>query len=88
MRVLDFWAMTPRETQQVIAAENWRTEQEQQRDTVLAWHVAMLTRAKKLPSLRALLHPRKGALTDEEKAGRQSEFEELTGRMVRTKNGR
>lgn len=47
--------MTPNETLATIEARAWRAEQEGQRDLWLAWHIAALSRAKRLPSLKRLL---------------------------------
>ncbi len=63
-------------------AATWRQEQAQRRDLVIAWHVAALGRAKRMPNLRELLNPGKTKeLTSEEQKQRQTEFEELTARM-------
>ena len=47
--------MTPNETLATIEARAWQAEQERQRDLWLAWHIAALSRAKRLPSLKRLL---------------------------------
>ena len=47
--------MTPRETNAAIEAFAWRVEREHRRDAWLAWHVAALSRARRLPPLRRLL---------------------------------
>jgi len=55
LSVVEFWALTPAETIATIEAANWRRDQDQRRDLALAWHIAALTRAKRLPTLKQLL---------------------------------
>lgn len=82
LTVEGFWALTPRELAATFAAAGWRREREQARDLWLAWHVAALGRARKMPPLHRLLNPPKTKrLTPEERARRAAEFEELKGRM-------
>ena len=78
----EFWALTPRELAATFEAALWRQEQERRRDTVLAWQMAALSRAKRLPSLKSLLAPAKSkALTDAEQAKHREEFAEMSKRM-------
>lgn len=53
--VAAFWEMTPRETLETIKAAVWRNDQEHRARVSLAWHTAMLTRAKRMPRLARLL---------------------------------
>ena len=57
LSVVEFWALTPAETIATIEAANWRQDQDQRRDLALAWHIAAMTRTRKIPSLRQLLTP-------------------------------
>ncbi len=79
MSVTEFWDLTPAETLAAIDAAVWRAEQAQQRDVTLAWYVAGLQRAKRLPKLKSLLVglTRAKPLTGEELARRRQEFDEL-----------
>jgi len=80
--VAEFWALTPRETAAVIEAAAWRMEREQRRDVWLAWHVAALSRAKRLPALQRLMGGGKARpLTGEELEQRREEHEELKRKM-------
>jgi len=66
----------------VFDAALWRDEQAQRRGLVLAWYVAALGRAKKMPTLKRLLDPPKTRrLVGAEKIERGREFEELTERL-------
>lgn len=49
--------MTPREVLLQVEAAAWQAEQEQRRMLSMAWHMAALQRAKRLPSLKQLLRP-------------------------------
>lgn len=81
--------MTPRETMQTIEAATWRLEQEQRERAWLAWHVAALSRAKKLPPLgRLLKSPEAKDLSGDELERRQEEFESMTANWQRAKHGR
>lgn len=53
--VLSFWAMTPRETLIAMEAAVWRAEQAQAGQMAQAWHMAALTRQKRMPGLATLL---------------------------------
>lgn len=82
MTVEQFWAMTPRETMMVIEAAGWRMDQEQRGRAWLAWHVAVLSRAKKIPSLNQLLAAPKGqALKGKALMERRKEFAEMKERV-------
>jgi len=47
--------MTPRETFATIDAANWRADVQRHRDIWFAWHIAALSRAKRMPPLQRLL---------------------------------
>jgi len=80
--VAEFWALTPHETYMAIEAAAWRLEREHRRDAWLAWHVAALTRAKRLPALKRLLGTDKArALEGEELEGRRTEHREIMGKI-------
>lgn len=59
----------------------WRWQQDQKRDAWLAWHIAALSRGKKLPSLaRVMPKPPARTLKGAELRERQAEFAELSQR--------
>jgi len=62
-----------------IEAAAWRMEQAQRGRAWLAWHIAALTRAKRLPRFQQLVgvHDAK-PLEGDELAERRREFEEMT----------
>ena len=60
--------MTPGETVRVLAAAARRQEDAIRRDAALAWQIANLSRAKKLPPLRAILRTRRRELSEAEMA--------------------
>jgi hypothetical protein len=63
-------------------AWTWRQEREQERAAWLAWHVAALSRTKRLPSLRQMVRPgRTKVLSADEAARRRAEHEELIAKM-------
>jgi hypothetical protein len=69
--------MTPRETVAFVEAAAWRMEQEQRARMGLAWHIAALSRAKKLPPLQRMLGGgRTRKLEGEELEKRRREHEE------------
>ena len=79
MSVAEFWALTPRETFMVLEAAARRFEREHRRDAWIAWHVAALSRAKKLPPLQRLMPARPArTLHGAELAKRKAEMDELT----------
>ena len=83
LSVAEFWALTPRETAQVLRSATWRWQHEYDRDTRLAWHMAALQRSKRLPPLRTLLSTFKThKLKGEELAKRKAEHEELKRKML------
>jgi hypothetical protein len=71
--------LTPRETWQAIEAAIWRDRRAQERETRLAWLMATLSRAKKIPSLKRLLTEKKTAqrLKPDEAAKRRKEYREM-----------
>lgn len=75
--VLEFWALTPRETVLAIEAALWRDEHAQRQQVAASWRTAALMRAKKLPSLRKLLADRPAKpLSGRELERRRREFEQ------------
>jgi hypothetical protein len=80
--VEEFWALTPAETFAVLEAGIWRMEQEQRGRAWLAWHVAALGRAKKLPSLKRLMGGGKTrVLSGEELEKRKAEHEAMAAQL-------
>ena len=78
----EFWEQTPAETAATLEAAVWREGRQRERDLALAWHVAMLERQKRLPTLQRLLHPPESRpLKGAEREKRRKEFEELKERM-------
>jgi hypothetical protein len=77
--VAEFWDQTPQETWAAIDAAVWREQQQQEHDMAMAWLMARLSRAKKIPSLKNLLsrgqasRPLRGA----EKIERRDQFKRL-----------
>lgn len=81
--------MTPEETYKTIEANIWRQEQEHKQLTWQVWHIAALSRVKKMPPLSALIKaPPAKKLDEDEKRERQKEFEELTKKYGRNNNTR
>lgn len=78
----EFWALTPREVYQVVQAAQWRAERAHRRDGWLAWHVAALTRARRLPELQQMFMSREARpLHGEELERRRREHEEMLERL-------
>ena len=76
--VAEFWSLTPRETYAVIEASAWQLEREHRRNAWLAWHIAALSRAKRMPPLQRLIAPGKArALEGEELERRRAEHREI-----------
>jgi len=76
--VTEFWALTPRETFAAIEAVSWQLEREHRRDAWLAWHIAALSHAKRLPALQRLIGAGKArALEGEELERRRAEHREI-----------
>jgi hypothetical protein len=70
--------MTPRETAAALEAAAWRTDQAQRARAWLAWHVAALSRAKRMPPLSRLLPlPAARPLRGKELEKRRREFREM-----------
>jgi hypothetical protein len=84
--VSEFWDMTPCETVLAIEAAAWRLEQDERGRLRLAWHVAALSRAKRLPPLAQLMAPQKQSrtLSGEELEARRREFAEMRSVWERT----
>ena len=82
----EFWNSTPAEIYASIEAYTWGLEQQQQQLAWGVWHIAALTRAKKLPPLSALMKPKDAQpLTDDEKAVREQEFREMVEKYGNTR---
>jgi hypothetical protein len=74
--------MTPREMFAAIEAVSWRLEREHRRDAWLAWHIAALSRAKRMPPLQRLIAPGKArALDGEELERRRAEHREIVQKI-------
>ena len=70
--------MTPCETYATIEAVSWQLEREHRRDAWLAWHIAALSRAKRMPPLQRLIGAGKAqALEGEELERRRAEHREI-----------
>jgi hypothetical protein len=77
--ILEFWDQTPRETYMTIDASIWREEIRQKRDLTMAWQIAALSRAKRMPSLKQLLNTKPARpLVGEELEKRRKEFADMT----------
>ncbi len=57
MSLSDFYDSTPREVVAVVNASAWRSDRAYRDGLRVAWHVAMLGRAKKLPDLAEVMPP-------------------------------
>lgn len=88
--VLEWLDLTPRETYMMLDAYLWREEQRRreyeqrlEQELTLAWLIAALTRAKRLPPLRVLLTAAKPAkpLKGKELERRRSEFAEMAANL-------
>lgn len=95
--VEEFWRLTPRETYAAIRAENWRQDLHHRRQAWLAWHIAALSRSKRLPSFKKLIGADKArALEGEELERRRRERDEMVDQIdidklneqMRDKHGR
>jgi len=82
----EFWRMTPRETSLAFDVAKWRYERERRHRAWLAWHIAALGRAKRLPSLRRLMGmPAAKKLSGDEAARRAHQHAEIVKRMAKRK---
>lgn len=71
--------MTPGEVLATAEAVSWDADLRQQMNTALAWQVAVLSRAKTIPSIKSLLSSRPARpLKGEELKKRRLEFEDMT----------
>ena len=78
-----FWGLTPREYALHVRAENRRRREAQRRSAWLAWHIAALTRAKRMPSLTRMLGTDKArVLRGAELERRRQEHADLVARAV------
>jgi len=75
--------MTPRETALAFEAAMWRYDRERKQTAWLAWHIAALGRARRLPSLRRLMRmPAAKKLSGDEAAKRAHDHAEIVKRMA------
>ena len=82
MSVQEFWDLTPKELCLHFEADAWRQRQQIQRDAWLTWHIAALSRMKKLPPLRQMLQTREAKpLRGEELERRRAEHEDIVKRL-------
>lgn len=59
-------------------AAEWKLEEEQRMRAWAVWHIAALSRVKKLPDINALIkQPKAKPLTEEEAREKQAEFERM-----------
>ncbi len=79
--VLEFWDMTPAETITAMQGIAWFEDLRARRETTQAWLSAALGRAKRMPTLRALLPTKPRPMTAEEAERRGKEHEQLIERM-------
>src|SRR5262245_10879615 len=56
----EFWGLTPRELDRYMRAARKRLEREHDANAWLAWHIAGMVRAKKMPKLESLLSRKSG----------------------------
>lgn len=74
--------LTPRETYAVLRAAAWKAKQRQRQDAWLAWHIAALSRRRRLPRLSQMMkHPEAKALEGEELEQRREERDEMLARI-------
>lgn len=70
--------------QEFVAAKRQR-EEESDRDLVLAWHTAAMTRAKKLPDIKQLLaQRRRGPLVRQTRREAEAAFRTIANRLRQT----
>ena len=51
----EFWRLTPRETDLIMRGHEFATIRKHNEAMVLAWQIANLSRAKKLPAVKSLI---------------------------------
>lgn len=89
MSVDYFWSLTPKETRMEFKARKKKIKREQDQAAWLAWHIAALSRAKRVPSFSKMVPPPKAKrLTPEEQAARQAEHDDMARRMARSSSRR
>ena len=82
LRAAEFWDLTPKELRLYFEADAWRQTQQLRRDATLAWHVAALSRMKRLPPLRQMLPAGEAKpLRGEELKRRRAEHEDIVKRL-------
>lgn len=70
LTISQFWHSTPREVYAAIDAFSWQVDRENKRDAWLVWHIAALSRAKRLPPLKRLM------------GGKEKDGKRLTGEKL------
>jgi hypothetical protein len=66
----------------MVEAANWRDYQRHRRDTWLAWHIAALSRARRLPTLQRMLGSNKAKpLHGDKLERRRREHREIMDRI-------
>jgi hypothetical protein len=64
-------------------AAEWRLEEEQRKRAWAVWHIAALSRVKKMPGLDALIkQPKAKRLTEEEASEKQADFDRMKERWA------
>ena len=82
LSVAEFWDLTPKELRLHFEADAWRQGQQIRRDATLAWHIAALSRMKRLPPLRQMLPAGEAKpLRGEELKRRRAEHEDIVKRL-------
>jgi len=80
--VEEFWDMTPAETVHFLMAALWREERARERILTLAWAMAALSRARRIPTLHRWIRPhRKPVTSGKEVEKRRAEHAEIVNRM-------
>ncbi len=73
----EFWGSNPAEVAAYLEAFAWREKQKRDKAVFLAYHIALLSRAKKIPSLAQLLAGETRPVTGDELKERTAELNEL-----------
>ena len=89
LSVFEFWDSTPREVHAVIEAFTWNVERKNKSDAWVVWHIAALSRAKRLPPLKRLMSSGKPGkskrLEGKELDQRRLEHQEIMAKIDMTK---
>ena len=84
LTITEFWDSTPYEIFIAIDAFVWNVDRENKRDAWLAWNIAALTRAKRLPPLKRFLKGKPGKakqLEGKELDQRRLEHQEIMAKI-------